>query len=170
MSFIKITPVGFDPEKVVSKIYLLPEESRPRWCPGHQNCRPVAKSFQTNQETMDKGYSGTCYGHCLTSFKVLDVDHVNDFCKCVMTGLKGVIRNFINYNDMGIDRGDLGRLMQMLRPRNCEECKRPTYDAPLTSWANGPTLCDGCAVRLGVIEFIPVNVGTGRAVYMSKHR
>jgi len=89
----------------------------------------------------------------------------------VITPLKGVIRFFTVWSDLGNDSLELRRLLYILSPNECEECKTSRIHENLTSYIiqrepeRRRWLCLGCAVRLGVVEFHPENIGTGRAVY-----
>jgi len=165
---VKFTPLGLTGEVSAP----VQEDRRPECCPDRIACKPILVFWQTDKEQLDKGYSGSCWGYCgERRFIYGEAEHRNDLSHCVITPLKGVIRFFTVWSDLGNDSLELRRLLYMLSPNECEECKTSRIHENLTSYIiqREPELrrwlCLGCAVRLGVVEFHSENIGTGRAVY-----
>jgi len=148
------------------------EALRPNCCPDRQGCKPIHLTLMGTKENLDKGYSGACYGYCGTRiFQYGDATHHNDISHCVITPLKGVIRFFECYEDIGNDLRVILRVLQLLKPNACEECGVTREHETLTNWIiqekpeKRKWLCLGCAVRLGIAQYHPENKDTGRMMY-----
>lgn len=91
------------------------EALRPECCPDRKDCKPIHVSLMNTKENLDKGFSGSCYGYCGTkTFQYGEATHHNDISHCIITPLKGVIRFFECYGDIGNDKHDILRLLQLL--------------------------------------------------------
>lgn len=148
------------------------EGLRPECCPDRKDCKPIHVSLMNTKENLDTGFSGSCYGYCgLKTFQYMEATHHNDISHCVITPLKGVIRFFECYEDIGNDKRDILRILQLLKPMECEECGVIREDQPLINWIiqekpeQRKWLCLGCAVRLGIAKYHPENKGTRRMMY-----
>jgi len=148
------------------------ESERPECCPDRLGCQPFYLPILSMKEDLDKGYSGACFGYCgPRTFAYKKAVHWNDISHCIMTPLKGVIRFFNCIDDLGADFMSLRKMLQLLHPLACESCKTTHDHIDLCNYIiqekpeRRKWLCLGCAVRLGVVEFHPENIGTGRSVY-----
>lgn len=128
---------------------------RPKLCP-EKNCKPVWNKL--DDEWWIKGGSGACVGILKDPVKFVykEIVHVNDYCWCEFTPLKGVVKFMKNFDDAWGDFLMLTTIMDKLRPRYCKECGfiSRKEDSIVYKLDEGD-YCQKCMVRLGKVEWLP---------------
>jgi len=82
-----------------------------------------------DKEDFDKGWSFFCYGKLskLHVFRERKVEHRNDMCHCYYTPLKGMIKFYINIEDiLGETQAGIAVINRLSRP-HCPECGEDMY-------------------------------------------
>jgi hypothetical protein len=125
------------------------EENRPHLC-FDKDCKIIFNSY--NKEYVEKGYSYFCFGKLKEPHKFTEKEcvHVNDYCHCVYTPLKGVLRFFINEGDAWIYQLGMCGILNNAKPLVCDECGPVNrVSSTVIHFGDGSKLCPECAVRLG---------------------
>ena len=75
---------------------------RPHICPD-ETCEPLFSTYK--RETFDKGESYLCWGRLKepNTFLAKEVEHKNEYHRCIYTPLKGHIMFFMNIEDAWVD-------------------------------------------------------------------
>jgi hypothetical protein len=101
--------------------------NRPDTCIDKQ-CGFIYSSFDKDRNDIEKGFSYFCYGklpgnHIGADFKHIDAQHDNDISHCIYTPLKGIIRFFVNKDDLWIELLGMMMTLDKLHPiGKCVKC------------------------------------------------
>lgn len=125
------------------------EQERPVYC-FDKDCKILWKSF--DKEAHEKGWSYLCFGKLKTphEFTEKECKHVNEYCHCIYTPLKGALRFFINKEDAWIYQLGVCHILNDAEPLYCDECGFINrVGNTVIQYSNDQNLCPLCALRLG---------------------
>lgn len=97
---------------------------RPQWCPDSE-CRCIWTTW-TGQSHL-AGFSSDCVGELPEphEFKWRSTVHVNPYCWCLNSPLKGVVKFLIQDKDVAVFFGTLGALLLEVNPQELGIILRP---------------------------------------------
>ena len=124
-------------------------ENRPCLC-FDKTCKILYNVY--DEEYHNKGYSYFCFGKLKEPhvFMEKECKHINEYCYCVYTPLKGVLRFYINENDAWIYQLGMCAIMSDSSPLVCDECGNISrIGNTVICFDGGVELCPLCAFRLG---------------------
>ena len=125
------------------------DENRPHLCLDN-TCKIMWVSYDKKHH--DKGWSYFCFGKLKEPhiFTEKECKHINEYCYCVYTPLKGVLRFFINENDAWIYQLGMCAIMSDSSPLICDECGLINrIGNTVIHFDDKSKLCPLCALRLG---------------------
>lgn len=123
--------------------------ARPHLC-FDDGCKILWASY--DKEAVAKGWSYFCFGKLKEphKFKEKECEHVNEYCYCAYTPLKGVLRFYINEGDAWIYQLGVCNILNDAKPLMCDECGFVNrIGSTVIHFSDGKKLCPMCAVRLG---------------------
>uniref|UniRef100_A0A6M3MBQ7 Uncharacterized protein n=1 Tax=viral metagenome TaxID=1070528 RepID=A0A6M3MBQ7_9ZZZZ len=126
------------------------EENIPKYC-FDENCRIMWVNY--SEEHHKKGWSYFCFGKLNSPHRFVEkeCEHINDYCYCVYTPLKGALRFFINKGDAWIYQLGMCSILNDAEPLVCDECGIINrVGSTVIHIADGVKLCPMCAVRTGI--------------------
>ncbi len=96
-------------------------DNRPQFC-FDETCKVLLSTY--TQECFDKGESFFCFGKLKTShkFKEKETTHENDTSHCYYTPLKGMLRFFMNTDDLWGEVQAKVRVLNKLVKVKCKIC------------------------------------------------
>ena len=100
--------------------------NRPPFC-YDKECEVIYSTYK--DEDFDKGFSFFCFGKLKEAhiFKEKKVEHVNDLSHCYYTPLKGMIRFFVNTEDLWKEATSKLAVLNKLVEVICEKCGSKMY-------------------------------------------
>ena len=122
---------------------------RPAYC-FDNTCTILWKNY--DQEYHDKGYSYFCFGKLKTPHRFVEkeCEHINNYCHCIYTPLKGALRFYISQDDAWIYQLGACHILNNAEPLFCDECGFIDRVAnTVIYYSNGDKLCPLCSLRLG---------------------
>ena len=130
------------------------QENRPIYC-FDKTCKMLFKIY--DEDAHNDGYSYFCFGKLKEPhvFTEKQCRHVNDYCYCVYTPLKGALRFFINKGDAWIYQIGVCKIQDDADPLYCDECGFISrLGSTVIHYNDGSKLCPLCSLRLGKKEWI----------------
>lgn len=96
-------------------------DCRPRLC-FDKNCSVLLSTFE--EESFDEGVSFFCFGKLkeVHIFKEKQTVHENDLSHCYYTPLKGMLRFFMNVEDLWGEANAWLRVLNKLKEVKCTKC------------------------------------------------
>jgi ribosomal protein L37E len=100
--------------------------SRPPFC-YDKECNVIYSTYK--DEDFDKGFSFFCFGKLREAhiFKEKETEHINDLSHCYYTPLKGMIRFFVNAEDLWKEATSKLAVLNRLIEVKCERCGSKMY-------------------------------------------
>jgi len=100
--------------------------SRPPFC-YDKECKVIYSSY--NDKDFDEGFSFFCFGKLreVHIFKEKETEHINDLSHCYYTPLKGMIRFFVNAEDLWKEATSKLAVLNRLIEVKCERCGSKMY-------------------------------------------
>jgi hypothetical protein len=100
--------------------------TRPKFCYDDE-CVVIYSTYR--EEDFRKGFSFFCFGRLKEPnvFKEKEVEHVNDLCHCYYTPLKGMIRFFVNTEDLWKEATSKLAVLNRLIEVKCDKCGSKMY-------------------------------------------
>ena len=105
-----------------------------------------------DEDSHNKGYSYFCFGKLKEPriFTEKECEHINEYCHCVYTPLKGALRFYINKNDAWIYQLGVCQILNNAVLLYCDECGFiHRAETLLICHNDGSKLCPLCSLRLG---------------------
>lgn len=95
--------------------------NRPKFC-FDWSCSVLLSTF--DEKSFDEGVSFFCFGKLKVRkvFKEKDMVHVNPISHCYYTPLKGMIRFFMNEDDLWGEANAWLRVLDKLKEVKCDKC------------------------------------------------
>lgn len=100
---------------------MISRKVRPRFC-YDKSCHLIYSTY--NEKSFNEGYSFFCFGKLKEKniFKEKEVVHENNISQCYYTPLKGMIRFFMNEDDLWGEANAWLRVLDKLKQVKCDKC------------------------------------------------
>jgi hypothetical protein len=105
------------------------KNERPKFC-YDKDCTVVFSTY--NEADFDKGFGFFCLGKLKEPkiFKEKSIEHVNGLSYCCYTPLKGMIRFFVNTDDLWKEATNMLAALNRLIEIKCPQCNSKIYKVP----------------------------------------
>lgn len=127
------------------------KKRRPTICPDSK-CQVLWSNFLST--SFEEGYSFDCVGKLAEphEFRWREVTHINEYCYCVYTPLKGLTRWLMAALDAEGSRHMMEMILRDAKPLVCSECGEKGFAGLF--WQFGEKVyCAFCLVRKGIVRW-----------------